>query len=483
LKDLKKRTESGIKWSVIDQLFKVGISLIISIFLARLIDPSDFGLFAIVTVSVGFLSVFKNFGLGSAIIQKESPSVLEINSVFWLNLAIAIFISVIIFIGSYFASGFYEEPRLIAMIQFMALVFFISSFGLVPDGLIHKNLEFKNFFLKNAINLILSGSTAIWLAYSGYGIWALLFQVLISTTLEVFISYRMIEWRPSFDFSWESIKPFIRFSLPLLGENTINYWVRNIDNLLIGKVLGNASLGYYSRAYNLMLLPVSQISGSISRVMFPSFSIIKNDKEKVWDYYLKVISLTAFFVFPLMGILYLFADEIIVVLYGKNWLPTATILKGLCFLGAIQSIGTYSGSVFSSQGKTYLQFKIGLFLKPLMILGIVIGLYTNGISGVVYGYTFTSCTAFFVESFFLTIILNQKITLFFKGIYKEFLITICTLVFVLLIKKNIHWINPFCGFLLVSLIGGIIYFLLTSVFKVYGILFIKEKINGFKKSH
>ena len=476
--DLKKKTENGIKWSILDQVFKVITSLGISIFLARLIDPSEFGLFAIVTVTVGFLSIFKDFGLGAALIHKNEPTQLEIDSVFWFNNLLGAVISLIIFFGAYLAGSFYNELNIISIMQVMGLIFLVNSFGLVPDGLIHKELDFKNFFIKNIVNIIFSGSVAVFFAFEGYGVWALVIQALTSTFLEVLISFKMVKWKPKLQFSWDLLKPFLKFSLPLLGENTINYWVRNIDNLLIGKILGEQVLGFYARAYNLMLLPVRQISGSISRVMFPTFSIIKNDKQKVWDNYSKIISLTVFFTFPMMAMLFLFGEEIILLLYGKNWIEMIPILKGLCFLGAVQSIGVYCGSIFSSQGQTYLQFKLGLITKPLMILGIVIGLYSNGIMGIIFGYTLTSCMAFFIESFFLAKILDQKIYHIFKGFYKEFIITFCLLIIGFFVKEALLEYNMLAVFITILLAGLCIYIGLGMTFRVYGIVFLKEKIYG-----
>jgi PST family polysaccharide transporter len=482
-KDLKKRAESGIKWSIIDQIFKVLVSLGVSIFLARLIDPKEFGLFALVTVSVGFLTIFKDFGLGAALIHKDDPTQLEIDSVFWFNIFLALFISVIVFFGSYFMAVFYDEPKIVGIMQAMSLVFLITSFGLVPDGLIHKNLDFKSFFLKNIFNIVLSGSVAILFAFNGFGVWALVAQALSTCILEVVISFNMIKWRPIMQFSWKLIKPFLKFSFPLMGENTINYWVRNGDNLLIGKMLGEEVLGYYSRAYNLMLLPVRQISGAITRVMFPSFSIIKNDKNKVWDYYSKIISLTAFISFPLMGMFFLFGDEIILLLYGQKWMATAPIFKSLCFLGALQSIGVYCGSIFSSQGKTYLQFKLGLFTKPFMLLGIIFGLYFNGVKGVILGYTITSCISFFVESFFLTKILERNLAQMFYGFYKEFIITGFLLGCSFLIKSFLDSYNVIVVFTTIFFLGLGIYIYLSSLFGVYGFVFMKEKIYGIKKNN
>jgi len=444
--------------------------------------PSEFGLFALVTIAIGFLNIFKDFGFGAALIQKQNLEKSEIDSIFWLNNGIGFLLGTIIFFSAPLIGAFYEEPKLILLTQAMSVIFFIGSFGLVPDALIAKNIDFKSFFFRNIANNVISGAIAVFMAYKGYGVWALVFQSLFSTIIGVFISFKMVQWRPSFQFSKESSVPFLKFSMPLLGENSINYWVRNIDNILVGKILGEQSLGYYSKAYSLMLLPVRQISGSITRVMFPSFSLIKNDKQKVWHNYSELLSITAFITFPLMAVLYIFGGEIILFMYGKDWVESISIFKGLCFLGAIQSLGVYCGSIFSSQGRTYLQFKLGLFLKPLMISGIVFGLYWNGIDGLIIGYTLTSCIAFGIESFFITKILDQKPIEMLKSFYKEFLITSVLMIGFLIVEKYFA-LHIILKMLTILLIGGSLYFFLSMKLKVRGVLFVKQKYDGFKKNN
>lgn len=449
--------------------------------MARLIEPAEFGLFAMVTVAVGFLSVFKDFGLGAALIQKKEPSDVEISSVFWLNVLMGFLIGILIYFSAPLLARFYSEPALVPITEVMGLTFFLGSFGLVPDALIRKGIDFKSLFLRNISNIVISGILGIILALYGFGVWALVFNNLFTTIFGVIISFRMIKWRPSFHFSLEALKPIMRFSFPLLGENSINYWVRNVDNLLVGKILGEQTLGYYSKAYNLMLLPVKQVSGSIIRVMFPSLSIIKDDKGKVWQNYSKLLSVTAFFTFPLMGFLYIVSKEFIILLYGTNWLESVPIFQGLCFLGAIQSIGVYSGIVFSSQGKTYLQFKVGLFLKPLMILGIAGGLYWQGIHGMIIGYTLMSTLGFFIESYFVTNVLNQKLYKVLQSFYKEAIISIIVILILIFINKIYPLKYDMIKIIFNLGIGAVLYFALASYFNLEGMLLLKEKIKAIKK--
>jgi len=482
LSDLKRKTIKGIKWSVIDQITRFISTLIISIFLARLILPSEFGKLAMVLVFIGFLEIFKDFGLGSALIHKTKLIKEEIDSVFWLNTLIGLIIAILIFILAPAIANFYKKPDLIPITQVLAVIFFIGSIGIVPDALIRKEIDFKNLFIRNISNILLSGTLAIIMGFLGYGVWALIGQRFVTTFYGVIISFKMIKWRPSLVFNSQKIKSFIHFSLPLFGEKMINYWVRNIDNLSIGKLFGDQSLGYYNKAYNLMLLPVRQISGAISRVLFPTFSIIKDNKLKVWENYLKIINLTAFITFPLMGGLFLWAKDIILLLYGPNWLPAAQMFKGLAFLGAVQSIGVYVGSIFNSQGKTKLQFKIGLFLKPLMIAGILIGLYVNGIMGLIYGYTISSTIAYFVESHYLAKILEQNFIDIIKYFYKESLATIISLGTIFTLNNTLSLNADIRLKILLILIYVLIYLILSYLFNSLAFNLIKSKIYASKKN-
>ena len=482
MENLKDRTESGIKWSVIDQVFKTVLSLAISVFLARLIAPKEFGLFAMVAVATGFLNIFRDFGLGAGLIQKRNLENQEIDSIFWVNNVIGLVIGILIYVGASFIVDFYSEPKLLHITQAMAIVFIVGAVGLVPDALIRKNLDFKQFFLRNILNDLISGGIAIGLAYNNYGVWALITQAFLSKFIGTIIAFRMIVWKPSFFLSWKKITPFMRFSLPLLGAKSINYWVRNVDNLTIGKFLGQESLGYYSKAYNLMLLPVRQISGSITRVVFPSFSIIQKNKAAVWKNYIKLLNITSFITIPLMAGMFLLSKEVILILYGEKWLPAAEMLRGLCYLGAIQSIGVYSGSIFSSQNRTFLQFKIGLFLKPLMIIGILGGLYLNGIKGLILGYSLTSTIAFLVESFYVSKILEKSILGMFKGFYKELIGALMAYFLTFVLNKIWDYNSIYIKVIITVLIFSSTYFVIGYFLKLDGLKYLKEKINEIRSN-
>lgn len=433
LNHLKSKTITGISWSIIDNVSKLLLTLVITSVLARLLKPQDFGLIAMIFVFTGFLKILRDFGLGAAIIHKSNPSSKELDSLFWVSIFIGVFVTLILIIFSSQIASFYNIPQLNKLIQAISIAMFLGSVSIVPEALIKKDLNFKSLFIRNIGNLIISGGVTILMAFTGYGVWSLIAKEIIFNFLLIIFNFSLVKWRPSFSFSFNSIKTYLNFSLPLFGENSLNYLVRNIDNLLIGKLLGEFVLGYYSKAYSLMLLPVRQISGSIANVMFPSFSIIKNDKPKVWVSYMNVVKIVLFVNFPLMISLYFFAHEIVLILFGSQWLDVIPIIKALCFLGSIQSIGTLAGSIYNSQGKTNLQFKVGLLSKAFMTTGLVYGLLYGGIFSMIKYYTITSSIAFFLELYFVTKILNKSILSFFQVLKKELLVTSIYLILMIIL--------------------------------------------------
>ncbi len=421
----KSSLTNAIGWSFADQLILQIIRIAISAVLARLILPSEFGLLAMASSTLGIFVLFKNFGLGAAIIQKKEVSKNHLDSLFWFNIFLSVIVSIIILLSSPYIAEFYDEPKVKQIFYALALLFIIGSFSTIPDSLIRKQLRFKEFFIRNLAVLIFGGIVAIIAAYFGLGVWALVIRNYINLIFAIYINFKMVQWRPSLHFKWNEILPYMKFSFPLFLDNVLNYFVRNSDNILVGKQLGKTTLGYYNRAYGLMTMPLNKITFSVSRVLFPAFSRDQTNKEKIWSNYLKIIHLTAYVSFPLMLSLFLLADEIIIGLYGKNWAPSVPMFKGLALIGAIQTIGSYMGTVFQSIGKTKLIFLLGLFLKPIMIFAIFCGVYCGNIMTMIYAYSLASFFVFLIESYFLAKSFNQELF----DIFKSFVPIILLLIF------------------------------------------------------
>lgn len=475
MSEQNKKTRKGLKWSLIDQVVRQVITLLISAVLSRLLTPAEFGLLGMVTVAIGFLQVLKDIGLGSSLVQKQTVTPEEVSTIFWVNLILGVVMAILLIILAPYIALFFNEPKLTLLVRVMSFNFVITSMAIVPDALILKAIDFRSFFFRNLGTTVIGGFIGIYMALEGYGVWALVGQSLITTITGLIISSVMIKWRPKFIFKRELLGSHMRYSMPLLADSSLNYWVRNVDNLLVGKFLGAISLGIYTRAYNLMLLPISQISSTLSRVMFPSFSIIQNDKKLIWEQYCKMMSLVAMVSFPLMAILGVYAREAILIVYGSQWMEVVPIFKILCFLGAAQSIATLAGPVYYSTGKTARLFQIGLITKTLMICGIVFGLMYGGLIGMVWGYTFTSMLAFLIEAHFVSGILQNKLSDYLINLYPEFLAALLSLSILLIA----YYLFPGKGDILSLSFIGFHFAAVVLSLSAYSFTIFKLKSKGF----
>lgn len=461
----KRNTISGISWSVGSQGSKLILNLGITAILARLLLPEDYGLISMVLVATGFLFVLKDFGFGAALVQKINVNPIEYFSVFWLNIFIGFGLASILFFGAPLISYFYEEPRLIPIAKVLSLSFILNSILIIPNNILLKNLKFKNLFFIDIIGLTISGAVGITFALFNYSYWSLVAQNIALHLTTVVLVFYFSEWRPSLQFSRKTLLDLRSFSLPLIVDSSINYWVRNIDYLLIGKVLGTAQLGYYGKAYTLMLLPVRQLSGTITKVMFPSFSIIQEDIKRVGIIYLKISGVVAMISFPLMSILFFAAEDLILFLFGENWIDSAPIFKVLCVLGAVQSISTLSGNIYLSQGKTKLMLQVGLITKTLMIAGIVIGLFSYGLMGLVYGYTISSLIASLIEWHYVAKIMSMDLKSIIKNLLPYVIFSLVMLVVLFFINKLIYFDTHIINLFFLSGIGGGLYIGLLLLLK------------------
>jgi len=250
---LKQRTLSGLGWSACAKIVKQLLQFVISIILIRLLTPKDFGLIGMVMVFIGFVGLFSELGFGAAIIQKEQIGDRHLSSIFWLNIATGIILTCIMLAIAPVIAIFFNEPRLELLTAVLSVSFFISSFGMVQSAILRRSMNFRTLAIVETLTIVLAGIFAIVLAFRGYGVWSLVWQTIISTLASVVLIWISSDWKPQFKFNKNAAKELVGFSANLLGFNAFNYWVRNLDDLLIGKFIGSSGLGIYNRAYGIML--------------------------------------------------------------------------------------------------------------------------------------------------------------------------------------------------------------------------------------
>jgi PST family polysaccharide transporter len=377
--DLRHRTITGIAWSLLAQVSEQSLRFVIAVILARLLSPEEFGLLGMVTVFTGFATLFSTIGFGTAIIQKQDIQQRHLCSVFWIGAASGMIITVIISACSPLIAYFYGQQVLIPITIAISFNFIIGSLNGVQNSLFIKNMDFRRLGIVRVGAIAIAGVVAVIMALSGFGVWSLVANSLILTTVNTILLWQLSSWRPKFQFDFQAIRDLWGFSLNLMGARVCWYWTSNIDNLLIGRFLGSFALGIYSRAYSLMLLPINQLSTVLDRVMFPALASIQSEKERVKDTVLRANRAIAFLGFPMMMGLLITAESFILAIYGKKWEAVIGILQILCLRGLRSSVGTSVGWLYLSQGRTDLMFKFSIFSGIVTFVAVLIGLQWGAI--------------------------------------------------------------------------------------------------------
>jgi len=387
--DIKTRAISGLKWSAISQIGRLGTQLLTTVILAHLLPPSDFGLVAMAMVVIGFVGVFKDLGSSAAVIQWKNPSDALFSTIFWINAGFGAVATVVLFFLAPLVGLFYHEPRVVDIIKVLSISFLISGPGILHQALLERALSFNSLARLEITSLIIGAMAGIGLAFGNAGVWSLVFQTLVTVSMTTLLLWLSNSWRPKFLFHLNEVKDVSSFSLNLTGFSIFNYFARNADYLLIGLYLGAQDLGYYTFAYRILLFPLQSISAVISRVLYPVLSGVQDDNKRFASAYLKITGSIAFVTFPLMAGVWALAEPVTLALFGEQWRPVIILIIILAPVGLIQSIGTTVGLIYQAKGRTDLMFRWGIGAGTLTIIAFMIGL-NWGISGVAIAYAITS---------------------------------------------------------------------------------------------
>ena len=389
--DVKKEMLSGVWYTAIAKYSGIVVQILVSAILARLLSPDDFGVIALVTVTIGFFSIFSNIGLGTAVVQNRTLTKYDLDHIYSFTVYLGIILSSLFFCSSWWIAGYYHNQDLVLLCQIMSFNLFISSITTVPTSLLSKNKRFKFIAYRTLIIQIISAVISILMAFGGCGYFSLLVSPILGGLVTYIINY--IEYPQTFYFKIDlsSIRKVANYSFFQFMFSTSNYFARNLDNLIIGKSIGLNSLGYYQKSYQLMTLPVSNLTHVVTPVLHPVFAEYQDDLRFICEKYTKVVHMLAFAGFPISVILFFCAEELITIVYGSQWAPSIPVFKILSMTIWCQVTGSSIGAVFQVTGKTKSLFYIGVANTITTILGfIVAALYFKTIESMAIAWMVTS---------------------------------------------------------------------------------------------
>jgi O-antigen/teichoic acid export membrane protein len=354
--------------------------------LARLLAPADYGLVAMVSVFINFADLFKDLGLSTATIQRANINQDQVSTLFWINVAVSFALALILAIAAPIISWFYKEPKLIGITLILAGTFIFSGLAVQHQALLRRQMRFSALAMIEIGSMGIGITTGIVMAWYGVGYWALVGLSAATAISYMALVWVFCGWRPGLPVRRAGIHSMVTFGGHLTGFDIVNYFARNFDNILLGRYCGASVLGLYSRAYNIMMLPISQVRGPLHAVALPALSHIQNDHLRYKRYYIKLITLIAFITMPLMVFLFFCSDRVIHLLLGDQWSGAANIFKVLSVAAFIQPVGTTWGLVLVSLGQSQKYFTWGIVNSVVIVISFILGLSWGAI-GVAAAYT------------------------------------------------------------------------------------------------
>jgi len=422
--DLKERSVRGGAVTMTAQAIKFLLHTGSTIVLARLLTPQDYGLVAMVTAIAGFVMLFKDMGLSMATIQKAEINHSQVSTLFWINVAVSLVLALILAIAAPIISWFYSEPRLTYITLVLAGTFIFSGLTVQHQALLRRQMRFSALAAIEIGSMGIGITTGIVLARYGVKYWALVGLSAATALSYVVLVWVFCGWRPGLPVRRAGIFSMLAFGGHLTGFGIVNYFARNFDNILLGRFYGAGVLGLYSRAYNIMMLPISQIRNPLESVAIPALSHIQNDPVRYKKYYIKLVTLLAFIAMPLMVFLFVCADEVIGLLLGSKWSGAADIFKILCIAAFIQPVATTWGLVLVSLGQSKRYLKWGIANSILIILSFILGLPWGAI-GVAAGYTVATYVLLAPTLWYCFRRSPISITDFFSSILRPMISSLC----------------------------------------------------------
>jgi len=454
---LTAKTAKGIVWRLASFGFDKLLSFATTILLARLLAPADFGIIAIASFVLNSMELVGSWGMDAALIKENKKVSDTKNAVFFASIFISLSVFILSFVISPFASNFFNSPESLWIIRTMAFASFIKSFHVVPSAMINKEMNFKKSSLAGWISAVLRTAFTVLLALNGFGPWALVYGNLLGSVLDVIIAFVLFPFKPSLRFDFSVLRNVFSFGGHMFLTTVIIFLITQGDSAFIGRFLGATALGFYTLAYNLSNLPATHITHIISQVIFPAYSKINDNKERMKKAYFKVLRFISLIAFPSSLGIFILAPEIVRIVYGEKWAPIIIIVQILCFFGMLRSVLGTTGEIFKAVGRPDYLERISLL--QLVVMAVMI--YPLTVKFGLVGTSFAVLIPPFIVhtwSFYkVGKILGSSLLEILKVLSIPFFCSVLMCVFIFLMKSLVVISNLFLLLAFVAF-GGLVYF-------------------------
>lgn len=452
---LGHKAASGAVWASIDRFGTMGVSFIVNLVLARLLMPADFGIVGMLVIFIAVSQTLIDSGFSTALIQKKAPTQIDFSTIFYWNIVLAAVLYVILFVSASYIADFYRMPLMCPVLRVIGISLILSGINSVQLTRLRKSLSFKTIAVSNLVSAVASGFIAIGLAYRGFGVWSLVVMQIASGIINVAILAIVTRWHPSCVFSFESFKELFSFGGFILAANVLQTICQNFQCVIIGRKFSAVEMGYFSQASKLDQVTSYSLPQVIVQVMYPVYSSIQDDRQRLQSVLQMNMRVISFVVFPLLGLLLLVAESIIVGLYGEKWIESVPYFRILCVGGlfvCLQNICFYAvAAVGRSKELFYWSFYKWGFLLLVLLVGSTIGMY-----GILWGMVASSFNIFAVNSFLASKYVGLSVLSQVKSLIPVFVVLSVALGVAGFVATMCNVIIVGATFILVYIIGSLL---------------------------
>lgn len=401
-KNLKQKAAVSVMWTAIQKYTIMGVQFVSGIILARLLTPYDYGCIGMLAIFMLMAESFVDSGFGSALIQKKNPTQEDYSTIFYWNIGVSMLMYLILFFSAPAIASFYNISILCDVLRVEGLVVIIYALNIIQANQLRKKFQFKTLAIVNIVSSVFALGVTIFMAYKGFGVWALVTQQLVHATIPCAIYWIVIRWRPSWIFSWKSFKELFSFGIYLFFTQLVNRFGQQLQGLLIGKMYSPVTMGYYSKANSTERMASNSISHIMTQVTFPLYSEAQDDKEALGNMIKRLTMTLSYITFPLLFLLLLLAKPIFILLYSERWLQSVPYFQVLCIAGLAFCLISVNTQSVNAIGKSRLMFYWTLIRRAIGLGLVVGGLFLFGMKGLLVGVVISEWFSYIVNVFIVS---------------------------------------------------------------------------------
>lgn len=475
--ELREKTINGFFWQLGQKISCQLISFGISVVLARLLSPNDYGVVAICSMFLMLVDIIIDGGLGTALIQKKDIDEIDFNTVFYAGTVFSFIIYAITFVIAPFIAVLFDNEQITPVIRVLAILMPVGTLSSVQSAFIQRQMAFRKYFISSLYGIIASGCIGLIMAFMGFGVWALVGQSLVNTLTNTIVLFIINQWRPKWMFSWERFRILFSFGWRMVAVNVLNAFFYQLKGYVIGYKYSASDLAYYNRGEGLPGILYNNISSTINTVLFPALSNLQDDKQAIKHALARSMRTTCFFLMPALLGLAAISDKLVLIIFTEKWATAIPFMQVICFISCSDILGMANYQAIKALGKVDVLLKMEFYKRPLMFFILIITMFISPLA-IAVGQLFYSVSATLFNAWPNKKYINYSITEQFSDIGHSFLSALAMALVVYMIGRIDFNIYGSIG--LQITVGTILYLLLSWIFNKKDLQYItrlvKEKL-------